>query len=86
MLPRKRRTLPRPAILLELVCHALMGTALGLSVGLLLTFVDNFGIARLIAHSSAPHQTFAILIGMVTLPFSVGATLTGFVFTMMEER
>ncbi|WP_316228232.1 hypothetical protein [Bradyrhizobium sp. SZCCHNR1039] len=57
-----------------------------MSVRLLLTFVDNFGIARLIAHSSTPHQTFAILIGMVTLPFSVGATLTGFVFTMMEER
>lgn len=86
MLPRKRRTLLASVILPELACHALMGTALGLSVGLLLTFVDDFGIARLIAHSSAPHRTFAILIGMVTLPFSVGATLTGFVFSMMEER
>ena len=86
MRPRKRRTLLAPAILLELACHALMGTALGLSAGLLLTFVDNFGIASLIAHSSEPYQTFAILIGTVTLPFAVGATLTGFVFTMMEER
>jgi hypothetical protein len=31
-------------------------------------------------------MTFTIFVGTFTLAFAVGATLTGFVFTMMEER
>jgi hypothetical protein len=86
MPPRKRPAWLKPTILIELACHAVMGTAMGLGFALALTLVDAFGIATLIAHSLEPQATFAIFIGTFTLAFAVGATLTGFVFTMMEER
>jgi hypothetical protein len=84
--PNRRSTLRHPAILLELACHSLMGIALGLGFALALTLIDAFGVATLIAHSFEPRMTFAIFVGTFTLAFGVGATLTGFVFTMMEER
>lgn len=86
MPPRKRSALLKPAILIELACHTVMGTAMGLGFAFVLTLVDAFGIATLIAHSLEPQMTFAIFVGTFTLAFAVGATLTGFVFTMMEER
>lgn len=84
--PNRRSALRHPAILLELACHSLMGVALGLGFALVLTLIDAFGIATLIAHSFEPRMTFAVFVGTFTLAFGVGATLTGFVFTMMEER
>jgi hypothetical protein len=86
MPPKKRSALIKPAILIELACHTFMGTALGLGFAFALTQVDAFGISRLIAHSLDPHMTFIIFVGTLTLSFAVGSTLTGFVFTMMEER
>ncbi|MBR1137243.1 MAG: hypothetical protein E6614_28470 [Bradyrhizobium sp.] len=86
MPPKKRRELIRPAILLELACHALMGTTLGLGFAFALTKLDAFGIASLITHSVEPMMTVTIFVSVMTLSFAVGATLTGFVFTMMEER
>ncbi|BAM88359.1 hypothetical protein S58_23530 [Bradyrhizobium oligotrophicum S58] len=86
MPPKKRSALIKPAILIELACHTCMGTALGLGFALALTQLDAFGISRLIAHSPDPHITFMIFVGTLTLSFAVGSTLTGFVFTMMEER
>jgi hypothetical protein len=86
MPPKKRRAVVNPAILIELACHTFMGTALGLGFAFALTQVDAFGISSLIAHSLEPQMTFTIFVGTFTLAFAVGATLTGFVFTMMEER
>jgi hypothetical protein len=86
MPPRKRSALLKPAILIELASHTVMGTAMGLGLAFVLTFADAFGIATLIAHSLEPQMTFTIFVGTFTLAFAVGATLTGFVFTMMEER
>ena len=48
--------------------------------------MDTSTLAVLIAHNSDPKTTTIILVGFFTLAFGVGATLTGFVFTMMEER
>ena len=86
MPPKRRSAVLKPAILIELACHTFMGTALGLGFAFALTQVDAFGISTLIAHSLDPHMTFVVFVGTFTLAFAVGATLTGFVFSMMEER
>ncbi|CCE11347.1 conserved hypothetical protein [Bradyrhizobium sp. STM 3843] len=86
MPPKRRAASLELTIWHELAGHAIMGTALGLCAAFVLAFVDKFGIARLIAHDLEPHLTFAVFVGMFTLVFAVGATLTGFVFTMMDKR
>ncbi|MGJ5095924.1 hypothetical protein ACQR18_27855 [Bradyrhizobium oligotrophicum] len=86
MPPKRRSAVVNPAILIELACHTLMGIAMGLGFAFGLTQLDAFGISTLIAHSVDPHVTFVIFVGVLTLSFAVGATMTGFVFTMMEER
>ena len=86
MPPRKRSARLNPTIMLEMACHTAMGVALGLGFAFVLTFIDAFGIATLIAHSFQPRVTLAIFVGTFTLAFAVGATLTGLVFTMMEKR
>jgi hypothetical protein len=86
MPPKKRPVAIQPAILIELACHTFMGTALGLGFAFALTQMDAFGISTLIAHSLDPDMTFTIFVGTFTLAFAVGATLTGLVFTMMDER
>jgi hypothetical protein len=81
-----RSALRNPTILMEMICHCIMGIALGFGFAMALTLIDAFGIATLIAHSLEPLITLTIFVGTFTLAFAVGATLTGFVFTMMEER
>jgi hypothetical protein len=63
-----------------------MGVALGLGFSFALACIDTSSLAILIAHSSEPKTTTIMLVSFFTLAFGVGATLTGFVFTMMEER
>ena len=84
--PNKRSALLKAVIFMELACHCLMGIALGFGFALALTLIDAFGIATLVAHSLEPQTTLAVFVGTFTLAFAVGATLTGFVFTMMEQR
>lgn len=86
MRPRKRSARLNPTIMLEMACHTAMGVALGLGFAFALMFMDAFGIATLIAHSFQPKVTFALFVGSFTLAFAVGATLTGLVFTIMQER
>jgi hypothetical protein len=76
----------RAAFVLEMACHSLMGIALGLGFSFALACIDTSSFAVLIAHSSEPRATTITLVGFFSLAFGVGATLTGFVFTMMEER
>ncbi|MEN3285825.1 MAG: hypothetical protein V7634_125 [Bradyrhizobium sp.] len=86
MRSRKRSAVFNPTIMLEMASHTAMGVALGLGFALALTLSDAFGVAALIAHSREPGTTLTIFVGTFTLAFAVGATLTGFVFTMMQER
>jgi hypothetical protein len=72
--------------MLEMACHTAMGIALGLGFSFALALIDTSTLAVLIAHSSDPKTTTIIFVSFFTLAFGVGATLTGFVFTMMEER
>lgn len=83
---KKHPALFKPAMLLGLASHTAMGVALGLAFAFVLTRIDPFGLMDLIAHSVDPKGTMLVLVGSFTLTFAVGATLTGFVFMMMEER
>ena len=80
--PRARRI----AFALGMACHTLMGIALGLGFSFALACIDKSSLAILIAHSSEPKATAITIVSFFTLAFGVGATLTGFVFTMMEEH
>jgi hypothetical protein len=85
MRSRKPLSLVTPSLLMELAAHAAMGVAIGLAFALMLISFDAFGLKALIAHSVDPRSTREILAGAITLAFAVGATLTGFVLTMMER-
>lgn len=72
--------------MVETACHTVMGIALGLGFSFALALIDRSTLAVLIARSSEPKTTTIILVSFFTLAFGVGATLTGLVFMMMEER
>jgi len=74
------------AMILAMACHTAMGIALGLGFSFALICIDTSALTVLIAHNSEPKATAIIVVSFFTLTFGVGATLTGFVFTMMEER
>jgi hypothetical protein len=82
----KKRPTVSAAIALEMACHTAMGVALGLGLSIALALIHSSTIAVLIAHSSEPRTTLLTIVSFFTLAIAVGATLTGFVFTMMEER
>jgi hypothetical protein len=86
MRPKRPLALLKPSGLLGLASHTAMGIALGLAFAFVLSFADAFGIMGLIAHSADPRTTMIVFVGSFTLAFGIGATLTGFVFMMMEER
>ncbi|HET7124144.1 MAG TPA: hypothetical protein VFI51_08510 [Bradyrhizobium sp.] len=75
----------RPSVLLGLASHAAMGIAMGLAFTFALTLIETFGVMALINHSADPKTTMLVFVGSFTLAFGVGATLTGFVFMMMED-
>jgi hypothetical protein len=75
----------RPSVLLGLASHAAMGIAMGLAFTFALTLIETFGVMALINHSADPKTTMLVFVGSFTLAFAVGATLTGFVFMMMED-
>ncbi len=86
MSARKPPRLRSATIALEMAGHAAMGVALGLCLSLAMIVTDAFGINTLIAHGTDAHTVTLIFVGTITLSLAIGATLTGFVFTMMEER
>ena len=84
MQTRKRRGLARPLGPTRLVGHAAMGVAMGLAFALLLILVDPAGVATLIAHGG--EQAIAVCVGTIVLTFGIGATLTGAIFILTEDR
>jgi hypothetical protein len=61
-----------------------MGIALGLAFAFVLSLVNALGTMGLIAHSADPRTTMIVFVGSFILAFGIGATVTGFVFMMME--
>ena len=75
----------RNKVIVEMLGHGATGFALGLAFSVTLIFVEPSKLALLIAQSSDPLATTTIVFGYLTLTITVGATLTGLVFTMMER-
>jgi hypothetical protein len=71
---------------LKLLGHATMGLAIGLAVAFFVTRFDPLGIMRLIGDDTVPGITPSVLVRMIVLSFTIGTTLTGFVFMIMEDR
>jgi hypothetical protein len=82
----KKSSIGGTSIIIEMACHTAMGIALGLGFSFALALIDRSTLAVLIAHSSEPATTTIILVSFFTLAFGVGATLTGFVFTMIDKH
>jgi hypothetical protein len=57
-----------------------MGAALGFSLALVLLLLDAQHVLEMIVNSSAPEVTMLVFLGTFTLSFTVGATITGWVF------
>ena len=70
----------------KLAGHATMGLAIGLAFAFFVTRFDPFGIMPLIGGDMVPGMTPSILTGIIVLSFTIGTTLTGFAFMMMEDR
>ena len=70
----------------KLAGHAAMGLALGLAFAFFVTRFDPLGIMALVRGDMVAGITPSILIGIIVLSFTVGTTLTGFAFMMMEDR
>ena len=73
-----------PSGLLKLVGHAAMGVAMGLAFALVLMLVDPSGIATPVNHGG--NQGIAVFAGTLVLTFGIGATLTGVVFIMTDDK
>ncbi len=83
MRAKKSSGLVSPAGALRLMTHAMMGAALGLAFGLVLMFVDPV-VATLLDHGGNP-AIFIFVLTLVTT-FAIGATLTGLVFILAEDK
>ena len=83
MRARKSSGLASPNGAVRLMTHAMMGTALSLILGLLLVLV-NPTLAALLQDGS--HATRFVFLGTLVMTFTVGATLTGAVFILCEDK
>lgn len=68
----------------RLVGHAAMGVAMCLAFALLLIILDPAGTATLIAHGGK--QVITVCVVTIVLTFGIGATLTGAIFILTEDR
>ncbi|WP_339027992.1 hypothetical protein WI604_24175 [Bradyrhizobium symbiodeficiens] len=83
MRAKKSSDLISPAGLIKLMTHALMGAALGLTFSLTL-ILSNPAVASLLHHGGS-QAAFVFALTLVTT-FAIGATLTGAVFILMEDK
>ena len=86
MRANKPPALRNSVMIREFAGHAAIGVVLGLVFSFAMILNDAFGLYTLISHGADARTITVIFVGAQTLAFAVGATLTGFVFTMMEER
>lgn len=74
------------AATIKLAGHTAMGVALGLAFVIFLTRFGPAEIMTVINGSAHPRATLILFESTVVLSFAVGATLTGLVFMMTEDR
>ncbi|PDT90658.1 hypothetical protein CO669_10360 [Bradyrhizobium sp. Y36] len=83
MRARKSHDLISARGLIKLMTHAMMGAALGLVFGLVL-ILCNPAVASLLNHGGSQAATVFALTLVTT--FAIGATLTGVVFILVEDK
>ncbi|WP_368508434.1 hypothetical protein [Bradyrhizobium lupini] len=83
MRAKKSSDLISPSGLVKLMTHAMMGAALGLAFSLLLV-LSNPGVANLLSHGG--RQAVVIFALTLVTTFAIGATLTGVVFILAEDK
>ncbi|MGV7213682.1 hypothetical protein [Bradyrhizobium sp. UFLA05-112] len=83
MRTRKSPRLVSTAGAITLMTQAMMGAALGLTFGLALVLI-NPAVATLLRAGGSP-TIFVFVITLVT-SFAIGATLTGAVFVLMDDK
>jgi hypothetical protein len=71
-------------LVLKLASHTAMGVAMGLVFTLVLSLADPTG--TLMRRGAAAGITWSMFVATVVLTFAIGATLTGLVFNLSEDR
>ncbi|SEN44643.1 hypothetical protein [Bradyrhizobium sp. OK095] len=79
--PKKSPRLISPTGVIKLVTHTMMGAALGLAFGLAL-ILSNPAVANLLNHGGSQ----AVFVLTLVTTFAIGATLTGVVFLLAEDK
>ncbi|MCK1288872.1 hypothetical protein IVB41_33735 [Bradyrhizobium sp. 44] len=83
MRAKKSSDLISPSGLVKLMTHAMMGAALGLAFSLLLV-LSNPAVANLLNHGGS--QAVVVFALTLVTTFAIGATLTGVVFILAEDK
>ena len=81
--PKKSPSLISPTGVIKLVTHAMMGAALGLAFALAL-ILSNPAVANLLSHGGS--QAVVVFTLTLVTTFAIGATLTGIVFILAEDK
>jgi hypothetical protein len=77
---QKDSKIPTPA---QLIIHYGMGAVLGALLALAMVLTDE-GIFQSIVSSSSPSMDMAMFIGVLSFAIGMGASMTGFIFTVVE--
>ena len=83
MRAKKSPSLISPTGVIKLMTHAMMGAALGLVFSLALVLF-NPAVANLLNHGG--HSARLVFIITLVTTFAIGATLTGLVFILAEDK
>ncbi|RZN11760.1 hypothetical protein CWO91_07305 [Bradyrhizobium genosp. SA-3] len=83
MRAKKSSNLISPTGLIKLMTHAMMGAALGLAFSLAL-ILTNPAVANLLNHGGS--QAAIVFVLTLVTTFAIGATLTGIVFILEENK
>lgn len=83
MRARKSPSLISSTGIIRLMTHALMGAALGLAFGLAL-ILSNPAVDNLLSHGG--RSAAVVFVVKLVTTFAIGATLTGIVFMIVEDK
>lgn len=70
----------------SIVLNVAMGASLGASFMGLLFVLNVHSISQTLQHSTSPIAVIIILVAGASMYFAFGAAITGFHFTIMDER
>jgi len=70
----------------QVASHFLMGALLGTAGALFLLYTDAGAIRELLASGDPHGMSVPVFVGMWACTIAIGATLTGLIFSAMDER